>query len=155
MPGGQPHGIGLEARLGADEAALAQGLQRARGGLIEPYLVVAHVDAEAEHGSRADEAGYADLEDDAFLYFLLCHPVVEMGQRGHQQLPDQWIVILPSPLVELFGRQLPQLGRIHRLPRSWICPSQSAEGADQEPARPKRAASSQENGGHRPVTPSY
>ena len=76
---GQPHAIRLEAGFGADEAALAQGLQSTRGSLIQPYLVIAHVDAEAEHGSRADETGDADLEDDAFLYFLLCHPVAEMG----------------------------------------------------------------------------
>ena len=76
---GQPHAVRFETDLGADEAALAQGLQSTRGSLIQPYLVIAHVDAEAEHGSRADETGDADLEDDAFLYFLLCHPVAEMG----------------------------------------------------------------------------
>jgi hypothetical protein len=120
---GQPHAVGLEADLRADQAALAQGLQGARGGLVQADLVVTHVDAEAQHAAGADETGDPYLEDHALLYLLLRHPVAEMGQRRHQQIPDEGIVVLPSPCVELLGGKLPQLGCVHGLPRSWMCPA--------------------------------
>ena len=109
----QPHAVRLETGLRADEAALAQGFQCTRGALIQADLVVAHVDTKAQHAAGADEAGDADLEDHAFFYLLLRHPVVEMGQRRHQQRPDTGIIVLTPSLVELLGGKLPKLCCIH------------------------------------------